>query len=154
WLAVGIGLTAIFVPLPRELLRAADALGAIVLIAAAALSYFALRSSADHGQGKEKLSRLAGFISPLIEKLSRGLRGIGRTRAFYWSFACSALYVFLQALAFWLVMLGYGFRLSFWIGMAVFTIVHLGTAIPNAPANVGSYQFFCVAGLTLFGVSK
>jgi hypothetical protein len=33
-------------------------------------------------------------------------------------------------------------------------IVHLGTAIPNAPANVGTYQFFCVVGLTLFGVEK
>ena len=33
-------------------------------------------------------------------------------------------------------------------------IVHLGTAIPNAPANVGTYQFFCVLGLSLFGVEK
>jgi len=32
--------------------------------------------------------------------------------------------------------------------------VHLGTAIPNAPANVGTYQFFTVVGLTLFGVEK
>jgi uncharacterized protein (TIRG00374 family) len=151
WLAVGIGLTALFVPLPKELLRAADALGVIVIIAAAALFYFALRSSAE---GKEKLSGLPGFISAVIEKLAARLRDIGRTQAFYWSFACSALLVFLQALAFWLVMLGYGLHLSFWVGMAVFTIVHLGTAIPNAPANVGSYQFFCVLGLTLFGVDK
>jgi len=150
WLAVGIGLTAIFAPLPKELLRTADALGLIVIVAAA-LFYFALRSSA---RGKEESSKLPGFISSLIEKLAEGLRDIGRTRAFYWSLACSALLLFLQALAFWLVMLGYGLRLSFWIGMAVFTIVHLGTAIPNAPANAGSYQFFCVLGLTLFGVSK
>jgi len=30
----------------------------------------------------------------------------------------------------------------------------LGTAVPNAPANVGSYQFFTALGLTLFGVDK
>jgi ABC-type branched-subunit amino acid transport system permease subunit len=30
----------------------------------------------------------------------------------------------------------------------------LGTLIPNAPANVGSYQFFTVVGLTLFGVDE
>ena len=59
-----------------------------------------------------------------------------------------------QALAFWLVMRACHLHLSFWIGMAVFMIVHLGTAIPNAPANVGSYQFFTVAGLALFGVDK
>jgi uncharacterized membrane protein YbhN (UPF0104 family) len=118
------------------------------------LFYLVLRASADPAQGKQKSSKLPGFISSLIEKLAGGLQGIGRTGAFYWSFACSALLVFLQALAFWLVMLGYGLHLSFWIGMAVFTIVHLGTAIPNAPANIGSYQFFCVLGLTLFGVDK
>jgi hypothetical protein len=32
--------------------------------------------------------------------------------------------------------------------------VHLGTAIPGAPANAGSYPFFPVVGLTLFGVEK
>jgi hypothetical protein len=49
-----------------------------------------------------------------------------------------------------LVMVSYGLRLSFWIGMAVYLIVQLGTLIPNAPANVGAYQFFCVVGLRLF----
>lgn len=38
--------------------------------------------------------------------------------------------------------------------MAVFLIVHLGTAIPNNPANVGSFQFFTVLGLGLVGVEK
>jgi glycosyltransferase 2 family protein len=36
----------------------------------------------------------------------------------------------------------------------VFLIVRLGTAIPNAPANVGTFQFFVVAGLTFFGLDK
>jgi hypothetical protein len=33
-------------------------------------------------------------------------------------------------------------------------IVRLGTAIPNAPANIGSHQFFCVLALSLFGVAQ
>ena len=44
--------------------------------------------------------------------------------------------------------------LPLWVGVVVFFIVHLGTAVPNAPANVGSYQFFTALGLTLFGVDK
>ncbi len=32
--------------------------------------------------------------------------------------------------------------------------VSLGTLLPNAPGNAGVYQFFCVLGLTLFGVDK
>jgi hypothetical protein len=51
-------------------------------------------------------------------------------------------------------MRAYDLNLSFWAGAVVFLIVHLGTAIPNAPANIGTYQFFCVVGLSLFGVEK
>jgi hypothetical protein len=36
----------------------------------------------------------------------------------------------------------------------VFLLVRLGTAIPNAPANIGTFQFFVAAGLTFFGVDK
>jgi ABC-type branched-subunit amino acid transport system permease subunit len=38
--------------------------------------------------------------------------------------------------------------------MAVYVIVNLGAALSNAPANIGSYQFFTVLGLTLFGVDR
>ena len=59
-----------------------------------------------------------------------------------------------QALAFWLVMVACGLRLSLWAGAITLLIVHLGTALPNAPGNVGSYQFFCIVGLSLFGIGK
>jgi uncharacterized membrane protein YbhN (UPF0104 family) len=59
-----------------------------------------------------------------------------------------------QSLAFCFMMPAYGLNLSLWVGVVVFFIVHLGTAVPNAPANVGSYQFFAALGLTLFGVDK
>jgi len=36
----------------------------------------------------------------------------------------------------------------------ILVIVRVGTAIPNAPANIGSHQFFCVLALNLFGVEK
>jgi hypothetical protein len=40
------------------------------------------------------------------------------------------------------------------VGAIALLVVHLGTALPNAPGNVGTYQFFCVVALTLFGVDK
>ena len=81
-------------------------------------------------------------------------RNLRYMRAFYQALLVSLLLIISQALAFWLVMLGCGLRFSFWVGAAVYLIVHLGTAAPIAPANVGSYQFFTVIGLTLFGVDK
>jgi len=158
WLAAGIGLVAMFTPLPADLLVAGDALGVIAILAAGLFIWFAFRQPKQARERRlpdwapaGKLLRAAGG---LFERMSGGLRGIGRTRAFYCSFAFSLALLILQTLAFWLVMRGYGIRLSFRAGAAVFLIVRLGTAIPNAPANVGSYQFFTVVGLTLFGVDK
>ena len=39
-------------------------------------------------------------------------------------------------------------------GAIVLLTVRLGTAIPNAPANVGSSQLFTVLALSMFGVEK
>ena len=52
------------------------------------------------------------------------------------------------------MMVAYGLSLQFWSGVVVALIIIIGTVIPNAPSNIGSFQFFCVVGLTLFGVDK
>jgi uncharacterized membrane protein YbhN (UPF0104 family) len=79
---------------------------------------------------------------------------MGRTRSFYGALMVSALVLLFQAIAFWMVMRAYRLDLSLWIGIAALLIVHLGTALPNAPGNVGTYQFFCVVALSFFGVDK
>jgi len=157
WVALGVGLTASFAPLPKSLLAAGETFGAVIILAVALCAFLAFRKrELGSGRGPSRLRhrKPSRGIASLLERLGEGLRETGRTRAFYLAFALSPAFILLQMLAYWLIMLGYGLRLSFWIGMAVFLIVHLGTAIPNAPANVGSYQFFTVLGLTLFGVDK
>jgi glycosyltransferase 2 family protein len=62
-----------------------------------------------------------------------------------------AIYI-LQAVTLWLLLIAYHINLSPLQGGALFAIITLGTALPNAPANIGSWQFFCVLGLRLFGV--
>jgi hypothetical protein len=59
-----------------------------------------------------------------------------------------------QVLAVWFMMLACNLRLPLGAGAVVLLVVRLGTAIPNAPANVGSFQFFTVLALGLFGVDK
>ena len=78
--------------------------------------------------------------------------GAGRTLAVAGAFSLG--FVAFQVLAFWLIMEAYHLRLSIYAGAVVYLIVHFGTALPNAPANVGSYQFFAVLGLSLFGIEK
>ncbi len=156
WLVVAIGCVALFVPLPQDLLRATEGLGVVVLLAAAALLYFAARqrSAAWLEQRRRSSYRSVRLAASLCARLSAGLSAMGRTRAFYLALVWSLALLVCQALAFWFVMVGCGLQLSFLSGMAVFLLVHLGTAIPNAPANVGAFQFFTVLGLTLFGVEK
>ncbi len=157
WLILAIGAVSIFIPLPKSLLAAADILG-IFLFGAAILTFtliirghkqdgFPARS---HAFRRKPLSGILSFLA----RLAGGVHEIGVSPLFYLSFAISFLVLAMQAISFWLVMLAYHIQLSLWIGAAVFLIVHFGTAIPNAPSNVGSYQFFTVLGLSLFGVDK
>lgn len=157
WLAAGIGVTAMLVPLPGNLVRSADVLGVAVLALTAAFVLFVFRTPKTPPAPPDGAPRGRGWFGKVrsaLGGLGDGFRDIGLTRYTYMAFGISlGLFVF-QALSFWLMLVGYGIGLSFWIGAAVFLIVHFGTALPNAPANVGSYQFFCVLGLTLFGVDK
>jgi glycosyltransferase 2 family protein len=153
WLALGIGVAAILVPLPRNLLEAGDVLGAIVLIATVLFLWIVFRKKRElehRGSPPGVLTGVAGFIA----RLAGGLRDIGISRRFYLSALLSAGMLACQALAVWFMMLACGIRLPLETGFIVLLIVRLGTAIPNAPANVGSFQFFTVLALGLFGIDK
>jgi uncharacterized protein (TIRG00374 family) len=157
WLAIGIGLTAIFVPLPRDLDRAADIFGFIVLALVGLFLLIAMRKkrvSKNGVEGRPVHAKRLRRLKSLVERLGDGFRSIGLSRNFYLAFLTSLFFFVLQAFSFWFIMKAYGFHFSFWIGAAVLVIVIFGTALPNVPANIGAYQFFCVVGLTLFGVGK
>jgi hypothetical protein len=70
------------------------------------------------------------------------------------AFLVSALVLLGQALAFASIAKACSIPLPIWKTAVSLLIVRTGTAIPNAPANVGSYQFFTVVGLTWLGVAK
>ena len=157
WLAAGIGVTAIFVPLPRSLVRAGDIFGVVVLVLSGAVLYLTLRKKREVEPDLSKRpvrSRWLRFLFSVPTRLDAGFRSIGITRFSVGAFFMSLLLFAFQAFSVWFVMKAYGLRLSFWVGAAGFLIIHFGTALPNAPANVGTYQLFCVLALTLFNVDK
>lgn len=150
WLAIGIVITIVLVPLPRRLVEVGDVFAVIILAAlfiVAVLTLAARRPPAD--SSGQKMS-----FATVVQSVAHELRLAGKTRAGLLAFVLSLLLLLLQGFSFWFVIRAYGLELTFPIGLAVFIIVHLGTLIPIAPANVGSYQFFTVLGLTLFGVEK
>ena len=127
-------------------------LGLVILVATALFVGIVVRGSADRPDN-------IGYEGDRAAH-DRGWSGMGRRPAIglkretYVAFGLSLALLASQILAFWLVMRAYRLEVGLWVAAATLTIVHLGTAIPNAPANVGTYQFFCVVGLMLFGIDK
>jgi glycosyltransferase 2 family protein len=152
-LAIAVGVCAFFIPLPASVARAVEILGALLVTAGVGFLWVAIRQEnrplPDCRGGKFKCALLAFFAN-----LENGLRAIGKSRFLWASLAVTLLLMLLQILSFWIIMLAYGLDLSFWVGTVVTLLVHLGTSIPNAPANIGSFQFFTVVGLVPFGVDK
>ena len=157
WLAVGIGVTAIAVKLPRNLDRAADIFGGVVLALVGLVLFASVRSRRSgrdvpsSGPGKGGLRRRLASVSA---RLGEGFRSIGFSRGLAGAFFVSLAMFGLQALALWFLMRAYGLGLPFPVAVAVFFITLFGTAVPVAPAGIGTYQFFCVVALTLLGVDR
>lgn len=149
WLALGIGLTAIIIPLTPELAWGADVLGLVVVLATlilAALVFRTLPARRDH-EGRSKFARV-------FHSIASDLQTIGRSPSVYEALVVTLAFLLVQAVSFWFMMLAFSLRVSVWEGAAVYLVVRLGTIIPNTPSNVGTYQLFTVLGLLLFGVGK
>jgi hypothetical protein len=157
WLAAGIIITAFFVQLPDDFQDAANTLGVALFILVALFLYLLVFRRKNGSAVAEKyvtgwhpLRKLRYYCNTI----ANDIHDIGASRLFYFALINSLFILLLQILAFWLVMEAYGLNLSLWAGSAVLLLLHLGTIIPNAPSNVGTYQFFCVVGLAFFGIDK
>ncbi len=157
WLAAGTGLAALFVRLPRNLLEAGDVLGLIVLGATGGFLWIVWRREKELERETEPVissSRPVVAARSMVSRFAGGLRQIGISRRLYLAAAISAGMLVCQVLAVWFMMRACDLSLPLGAGAVVFLVVRLGTAIPNAPANVGSFQFFTVLALGLFGIDK
>jgi uncharacterized membrane protein YbhN (UPF0104 family) len=104
----------------------------------------------EHGSESLVLGGLSRFAS----RFACGLRDIGASYRLYLAALLSGSMLACQALALWFMMLACRIDLPLGACIVVLLVVRLGTALPNAPANVGSFQFFSVLALSLFGVEK
>lgn len=158
WLGIGFVITAVFIQVPENITDAAQTVGvgALVLIGLFLYLIVVRRKTNDavikqnHDRGWQPLRLLKSFFVHIADEI----QVLGTSRYFYFSFLVSSLMLILQILAFCLIMWAYGLRLSVWAGAAVLLFLRLGTVLPNAPSNIGTYQFLCVVGLTFFGIEK
>lgn len=157
WLALAVGVVAWLVPLPTNILSAEEIFAVLMLGSTVVFIFLIFRKKKSQGKGIANCKwswRPVRYVTSLIARLAEGVHDIGMTRFTYSSLIASLFILVFQMFSMWFVMKGYGLALSFWVGAAVLIIVHFGTFIPNAPSNIGTYQFFAVVALSVFGIEK
>jgi uncharacterized membrane protein YbhN (UPF0104 family) len=146
-----LAVVSLFVELPRRFQRVADTLATVTLIlltiVAFLILYLEIKLSRGAPPESNRRSLPGKFMAVLID-----LHAMGTSPSFYAAVLASLVMPFFQVLGLWAIMRSYGLPLSLLSAVVVLLIINLGVSLPNAPANVGSYQFFCVLGLSIFDV--
>jgi uncharacterized protein (TIRG00374 family) len=151
--AAGLAVVSLVVDLPPRFKKIADTLGIVTLLLLAVvvllILYLELKLGKELGpEGRPQ--RLPGKLMAAL----MGLHAMGTAPSFYPAVLASILMPFCQVVGLWCMMQAYHLHLPFLAGVVVLLVINLGVSLPNAPANVGSYQFFCVVGLSVFQVEK
>jgi glycosyltransferase 2 family protein len=149
-----LAVVSLLVDLPQRFRRVADTLGIVTLVLLALvvllIYYLEVKLTQNPEFGLEGPRKLPGkLMSALL-----GLHAMSTAPSFYAAVMASLMLPGCQVLALWAMMVAYGLHLPFLGALVVLLVINLGVSLPNAPANVGSYQFFCVLGLSVFQVEK
>ncbi|HWR16111.1 MAG TPA: lysylphosphatidylglycerol synthase transmembrane domain-containing protein [Terriglobales bacterium] len=156
WFSGAMIATALLIDVPPQIrvgtnvMAAAAILGIIVFVYVVKKTHYAENVVDLNAEPKNLVEKLRFALFEIRVELKQ----IGLGRRFWTSGLVSGLLHVVQALAFLSILKACGVDLPLLASIAVFLVVHLGIAIPNAPANVGTFQLFCVLGLTFFGVEK
>ncbi len=148
-----LAVVSLVVELPRRFNRIADTVGVVMLFVltfVVCLVFYLEIKFGENIEPAESQRRLPGRLMAALA----ALHAMGTAPSFYPAVLTSLLMPFCQVLALWAMMKSYGLHLSFLAAVVVLLVINLGVSLPNAPANVGSYQFFCVLGLSVFQVER
>lgn len=148
WLVLFTIVSTSIAPLPRYLVDGTRVLSGVLAVLALLLAVAVFHKS--HAHAAVAKSRWAEKLWHVVN----ALHDMGRSRYFYLAFFGSFAYLGLQLIPIHALMLGYGLDLSWRATLVTLVILRLGTLLPQAPGNVGSFQFFAVLALRLFGVDK
>jgi glycosyltransferase 2 family protein len=150
WLCVCLFAMLQFTPIPRSLRFLVDGgyvLVFVVLALALVLGFAMFRRHETRAAFSGK--RWQKQFHVLIDDLEL----IGHSRYLLLSFIQSLPYLLLSTVPIYASMMGYGFDLSLGSAFALMVILRLGSVVPQAPGNLGVFQFLVRTGLEkLFNV--
>ena len=143
---VGLLLTLRLVPLPRQFRYLVDGgwvLGLIVLGGALLLGVAMFRRGRKAAEGPiaPPIAGLRGGWRGHLSVLMQDLGLIGHSRYLYLALLLSLPYLLVQTIPVWASFHGYGFDLGLVEAFALMVILRLGSVVPQAPGNLGLFQF-------------
>ncbi|MCC7174808.1 MAG: flippase-like domain-containing protein [Bryobacterales bacterium] len=147
-LVLGFYAVTLFVQVPGYLRDGSLALAVLVGILAVLLGIVMFHK--HHAHAAVARSRWAAMLWHVVE----GLHEMGNSRTFPAAVGASALYLAVQVLPIYALARGLKLDLPFGALAVVLMVLRIGTVLPQAPGNVGGFQFFTVVALHLFHVDK
>ncbi len=149
WLALCFFVTVKLVPgLPRFLIDGAVVLTVIVLAGAILIGLAMFYKQRAH-EVLNSESKIHRHLRILIEDLHM----IGHSRYLYYSALMTVPYLLTQIVPIYALMKAYDFADASWgVAAVVMVVLRLGSAVPQAPGNVGAFQYLAVVVLNkVFG---
>src|SRR5580704_5102402 len=140
-----LAVVSLLVDLPRKFQRVADTLGVVTLALLAIIVVMIFYLEVKLGKDPSLETGPRKLPGKMMRALL-GLHAMGTAPSFYLAVLASLFMPFCQVMGLWAMMKSYHLNLPFLAAIVVLLIINLGVSLPNAPANVGSYQFFCVLG--------
>jgi hypothetical protein len=145
WLVLLFFVTTRYVPLPGYLIEGGWLLLVILAVAAAILAW--VMFGKRHAHAAILNSRFLKGLQVLVEDL----HVIGNSRQFYLAGMVSLPFLLLQVVPVYALIRGYSLDSSLGGAFVLLVILRLGTVIPQAPGNLGTFQALVVLSLSLFG---
>ncbi|MGA8026702.1 MAG: lysylphosphatidylglycerol synthase transmembrane domain-containing protein [Bryobacteraceae bacterium] len=132
---------------PRVLLEGGYILGFMIALLGVVLGYamYARRQS---------LSLLFGLSWPRwFNTLIEDLHLIGHSRYLYFSFLVSGVFILSQTLPIYFLVLANGLAVPWTASFVMMVLLRLSSIVPQAPGNLGSFQWVTARTLMMFGLA-
>ena len=147
-----------FIPLPPWLVRASVLFLVATLALLAVMILMILKQEASlrilATLSRKLPARYAEGLNRLVRHFLQGFRIMVNPALLASVTGLSILIWLIDVLAIYFLFLAFGFQLPAAAAFVLMIILIIGIAIPTAPGFIGNWHYFCILGLSLFGVPR
>jgi glycosyltransferase 2 family protein len=151
-------MVAFLTPMPSWLMKSGIVFFVITLIIIALMILLGINRSAFFRIVNPVISRLPEKyfhrIEDIIDHFISGFKMVANPGLILYVTFLSLLIWASGALVIYILFSAFDLQLSLIAAFAVMVVVIAGTTIPTAPGFVGSFHYFCILGLSLYGIPK